>query len=281
MTTQFQRAFKLNIGGRLIQGLDIEFRIDRSLKATQNTADLTVINLSPETRKFLQSQTKGVVAEFRAGYLPSTVKEPAAADLPLIFFGELREVTSVRDKTDWLTQISTGDADKLKKRPVAFSFGPGALIEHVLKRIVSDMGANPGNLDSAISDATFDNGGQQFAEGVTSYGTGDEELGKHLQSVDMEHSWQNGALQVLPRGGHLDSTAVLLTEETGLIGSPELGDKGSCKFRSLLNHEIAPGRVVHIKSVNVDAFFVVQRAVYSGQSAGNDWFVDGDGKPRV
>lgn len=297
MTALFRRAFKLNVQGRLIEGLDIEFRIDRSLKASQNTGDITIFNLSDHGRKFLQSQKKGVIVELRAGYAPANTNVIGAGagaalddigihetkiDLPLIFLGQLREVTSIRNGADWQTQLSSGDSDKEKKRPVAFSFGPGAQIEHVLKRLVADMGAKAGNLAAAIVKGKFADAGKQFVEGVTAYGTGDDELGKLLKGIDLEHSWQNGELQVLPRDGGLEGTAVQLTEDSGLVGSPELGDLGSVKFRSLLNSEIAPGRVVHVEAQNVNAFFIVKRATYTGAAdAGTDWYVDCEGVPRA
>ena len=43
-----------------------------------------------------------MIVEFRAGF----ANEP---QLPLIFLGQLREVTTVRDGADWTTQISSGD----------------------------------------------------------------------------------------------------------------------------------------------------------------------------
>ena len=51
------------------------------------------------------------------------------------------------------------------------------------------------------------------------------------------------------------------------------------KARSLLNAEIYPGRLVHIVSTNLDNFARVERAAYSGQTFGNDWYVDIEARP--
>ena len=59
--------------------------------------------------------------------------------------------------------------------------------------------------------------------------------------------------------------AVLLSAETGLVGSPEPVKKkgkptGSVKVKALLNPDIAPQRAVRIESRRVTGFYVVQTA---------------------
>ena len=275
MTTRrlFQRIAKLNVHGKVLEGIDFDFRVDRSIKSTQNTCDITIYNLNESNRKYLQQQAGGVTVELRAGYADDR-------DPPLLFLGQLREVRTVRNGADWQTEITSGDSDTEKKRPVAFSLGPGTGFENAVKKLAAEMGAKVGNLGAAIRGGKFSDASKQFTEGMTAFGTGDEEMRKLLGAAGFEHSWQNGELQVLPRGGALSLSAVTLAEDSGLVGSPELGEEGSMKARSLLNAEIFPGRVVRVAARNLDGFFRVERAVYSGQISGNDWYVDIEGKPR-
>lgn len=257
-----------------MQGLDYEFQIVRSTKASQNTCDVKVYNLNPDNRKFLQSQTKGVAIELHAGYVEQV-------PLPRIFLGQLRQVTTERAAADWVTLVSSGDGDKEKKKGVSFSLGPGTTYEHAVQEIVKQIGGKAGNVLSAIKNGRLADASKQFSEGFTAYGNGDNELKKLLDSGGYEHSWQNGELQVLPKGGALNAPAITLSEMSGLIGSPELGlNKDQVKFRALLNGEIYPGRVVHIVSVNLDGFFVVSKVQYTGMTWGNDWYCDCEGKPR-
>lgn len=272
MTVLFKRAASLNVHGKVLQGLDFEFRVDRSLKPESNKADFSVFNLSPDNRKYLQSRDGGVIVEFRAGF----ANEP---QLPLIFLGQLREVTTVRDGADWTTQISSGDGDKERKHPVAFSLGPGTSFENAVRKQVTEMGLRSTNLTKDISQGKFGDASKELVEGFTSFGFGGPELDRLLDSAGFEGSVQNGELQVLPKGAALNKSTVTLNESTGLVGSPELGDKGSVKARSLLNAEIVPGRLVHVVSTNVDGFFRCERVVYSGQIAGNDWYCDIEAAP--
>lgn len=272
MPTLFQRAATLQIQDRLLEHLDFEFRVDRSLTPSQNTADVTIYGLAEATRKALQQYAGGVVVKLCAGYTSDPV-------LPVLFLGQLREVRTVRNGADWQTELSSGDADEEKQRPVDFSLGPGTTFEAAVKRLAEKMGGKIGNLGATLRDAKFSDASKEFTEGMAVFGNGDEELRKLLGSGGLSHSWQNGELQILPLGKALSTTAVTLDESSGLIGSPELGENGTVKFRSLLNAEITPGRVVHVISRNLDGYFRAERVAYSGQLAGNDWFADVEGAP--
>ncbi len=273
----------------LLKGIDVEFRIDRSLQANQNTADLTVYNLNPDNRKRLAA-LKTVTIEIKAGYKGPSPVDPASdplrdltgespEDPALIFRGSLREVTNLREGADWLTRISSGDGDEARKSPVSFSLGPGASFEAATKKVIQGMGVGVGNALQSIKDGKFADASNQFVNGLTVHGNSAEELERLLKSAGMDYSIQNGDLQVLPEGKALNTSAVLLTPATGLIGSPERGDKGRLKFRSLMNAQIFPGRKVKIQTENLDNVFRVERAVYIGQTRGNDWYVDCEGRP--
>lgn len=272
MTVLFGRKASLNVHGKVLEGLDFEFRVDRSLKPESNTADFSIYNLAPENRKFLQSQKGGVIVEFRAGYASDST-------LPLIYLGQLREVTTVRDGADWTTQLSTGDGDKERKHPVAFSLGPGTSFDNAVKKTLSEIGMHASNVTRDIAGGHFGDASKELVEGFAAFGYGGPELDRLLDSGGLEGSIQNGEMQILPKGAALNKSTVTLNESTGLVGSPEFGDAGTIKARSLLNAEIFPGRLVHVVSASADGFFRVERAAYSGQTAGGDWYVDFDGKP--
>ncbi len=274
MTRQFGRVWRMNVHGREILDLSIEFRIERSLKPSQNTAEFTIYNLSAETRKYLSEQKAGLVVEFHAGYKDQT-------PIPRLFLGELRESTSLRDGANWKTIVTSGDSDQAKKRPVSFSLGPGTTFVNAVQRIVQDMGIAAPGLAAALAGGKFADASKQFTQGFTAHGNGAAELAKLLQAGGLEHSYQNGTLQILPNGSDLGNTGVLLTEGSGLVGSPEVGDKGSIKVRSLLNSDLVPGCAFRVKSANVDGFFVAQKVVYSGQFRGSDWYTDVDAKVRA
>ncbi len=265
MTRLVDRRAVLTVQGRDFSGLDFSFRVEKSLTKTQNSADVTVRNLSQDTRRFLQSQKNGVIVELRAGYADEV-------PLPRIMLQQLRQVTSVREDADWRTELSTGDSDQAKGQPISFSLGPGTPFANAVKRVVGELKAGVGNVDAVVGKT-----GGSYPDGVVVHGFGDDELAQMLRANGYEHSWQDGSIQVLPIGGALNASAVLLSEDTGMVGSPELGmnkNVSTCKVRSLLNTDLVPGRVVRLRSANVNGDYVVSKAVYVGDIAGQDWYVD-------
>lgn len=261
---KFLRTAELTLAGRNLAGLDCTFRIERSLQRAQNTAEIQVMNLSKDSRRFLQSQEKGVRVLLKAGY------QTQVDDLPQLFYGDLRYVISRRNGPDWVTEVTSGDSDAQKKGQVSFSLGPGSSFKTAVERIVKEMKGGAGNLKDALKGAPD----KKYGDGTTVHGPGDDELARILQQHDLEHSWQDGAVQILPSGGALRATAVVISEATGMIGSPDLGTKGTVKVRTLLSPDIYPGRTVHVQAENLDMFAVANKVVHSGDTAGQDWFTD-------
>ena len=278
MSNLFPRASYLQVHTLVIRGLDIEFSVARSLKPEQNTAEVTIYNLSRENRKQLQEVPGDVVVKLHAGYLGPDPTTPTVGGndapildqvLPMIFLGKLRQISNVREGADWITRISSGDGDG-KDRPIAFSLGPGASLTDAIKRITGELQVGIGNAAQAILGTS-----ESFAGGVVAFGPGDKELERLLRSIGKEYSVQNGELQVLDKGRPVNTPAI----EIRPLGSPEIGTKGEVKARTFLTSQIYPGRQVRLVSESVSGYFRVETATYSGQTAGHDWFVDFEGKP--
>jgi len=288
MSRLFDRSYRVQVDTKVLQGLAVEFRVDRSLNSNPNTADLTIYNLSQENRKYLQS-VKNPVVQIQAGYLGDDPTDPDsnqpsvpsvnAKEPPIIFLGQMREVTNLREGSEWVTRITTGDGDTALKSPIAFSLGPGTSLQNAIKRMITDMRVGVGNAAQAILKGKLTEAGNQFINGFVANGQGGKELERLMSSAGLEYSVQNGNLQVMPIGQPVNNTAIVLSTTTGLIGSPELSrDKKTqapmLKVRSLLNAKIFPGAKIKVVSDSINGFFRVNRAVYSGQTDGNDWYVD-------
>jgi hypothetical protein len=284
-----QRAIKLIVQDLQVDALDCDFRIERSLKPEQNKAEIKIYGLSREHRKHLAGFKGGVVVELRAGYAGEDPTQPSigedqtagVADPPLLFLGKLREVTVLRDGADWTTIVTSGDGDG-KDRPIRFSLGPGAGLEAAIKRVVSEMRVNAGNVLQTIKGKGFKDGlGKQFVNGVTVEGPAGKELERLLRAANIDYSVQNGEIQALERGRPLATTAIEV-KAPGLVGSPEIGrDKTGQKVsaRTFLNADIYPGRQVSILSENVNAHFRVESVSYIGMTYGNDWYTDFEARP--
>jgi len=80
---------------------------------------------------------------------------------------------------------------------------------------------------------------------------------------------------------------VLLTPDTGLIGSPERSDdieetqsgerkRLGWRVKSLLNPQIRPGDRLQIKSAEVDGVFRAENVNHFGDTEGGDWYTEAE-----
>lgn len=267
MARTFQRKLIVRIGTRELELFDCTFNITRTLDMFQNTASISVYNLSSDTRKAIHAEVQGVDCEIRAGY----VNDP---ELFRFFKGNLRVISSKRQGTDWITTVESGDGDIVSQADVSKSFPDGYSIKGVLTDMVDSIGAAGGNLAASllgVSDKPLDGP-------LTVHGKANDAIADSLDKLDLEHSWQDNAIQVLKRNEGLNgSTAVLLSAETGMIGSPEIqGIRGFVRVpianvTSLLNPQITPGRLIKVESDSWSGSIVARRVQHQGSSWGGPW----------
>lgn len=275
----FDRDVLLNAGGVQIASrsptggrrdtLRFTFRIERSLSKDPNTAEISIWNLNKETRSLLQELDLETVLE--AGYVGSR---------STIFSGQLDYGSPSRDGTDWITTLQSADGGKqISKARVNLSFGSGTPVGTVLLQLAKELGLGLGNVVEKASAGSIRGKVTEYLQGIAMNGSAYEELNKIAKQMGLGLSIQDGQVQLLAPVETLRGDAVLLTRRTGLIGSPEVGEKGRVKARSLLQPDLVPGRRVRIESEQVTGFFKVMRTVFLGDTWGQDWYSDIEGKP--
>lgn len=258
-----------------VDGLRIAFSVKKSLAKEPNTAELKISNLAEATRAKLRR--KGAPVILTAGYPDNAA---------IIFSGDARLVDHVREGADWITTITCGDGERAYQfARFSESFAPGTAIVDVCRQAAHALGLNVGNLEEALAAGDFRGGLHEYTHGYAAHGRASAELDKALRTLGLSWSVQDGAIQVLRGGAPAAGTAVLLTSDTGLIGSPQFGageKKGSApilKARCLLQPQIRCGGQVEIRAGAVKGFFRVDRVTYAGDTHGGDWFTDLEGRP--
>jgi hypothetical protein len=277
MARLFARACEVLIGkgGQALilqMPLRFQFKAVKSLTKDPNSLELTISNLSKQSQAHLQG--KGVDIVVQAGY---------AEQAGIIYSGQIRTVDHVIEKGGgWSSKIKCGDTSGASggagKPCVSNSWGAGTQTSNVAMDLVGSLGILPGNLQEQLA---ANGGGQQYATGYAAFGHPARELEKVLKTLGLTHSVQDGELLVLRD----DETAkhferVVLTPETGLISSPELGtpeEKGGApvmKAKSLLNHKIKAGAELSIQARDVKGIFKIQKVTHHGDSHGEAWFTE-------
>lgn len=258
-----------------LDGLDCTFHIEKSLSPKHpNTIDLRVFNLSKDTRGALNN-LKQVTVTIKAGY----GEREDIHGLPVIFYGDVRNIFHQTDGPDWITYITSGDGGVVNSQARSSqSFSTGTFYKDVLSKLLDDIdasGIGTKNARAAIANPKVNPSiSKQFKKGTAVSGSSIDQFDSLARSCGMEVSVQNRQIQVLKRGSALSIDVVVLSPESGLIGSPQQDLKKIVKARSLLNGNIQPGVIVRIESFQFQGFFKVSKATYIGDTSGNDWFVD-------
>lgn len=281
MSELFNRDFSVTLGTRLIRirrdesdrtrpTLRVTFKIERGTNQDPNTAQVSITNLSKENRAAIQEKNIPTIIE--AGYVNNMVR---------LFSGNLNFARHERESVDWVSTFEAGDGSlALQSSRINESFGPGTKIDSVIKRVVECTGLGPGNVVEELNRGNFRGALTEFKKGYTSSGKCADELKSLTESAGLNYSVQDGQIQLLREGESNGDEAVVLNRSTGLIGSPEIGEGGIVKARSLLQGKLTPGRPVKIESLLIDSgFFRIQRVVHTGDSAGGEWYSDIEGTP--
>jgi len=297
----FRRSWKVQVDTLDVSSLDIEFRATATIKAEPNKCVLTVWNLNDDHRAQLlkrnrpqgatSSKIVGIPVQVEAGYIDNT---------SVIFSGDLREVGSQRDRTGWKTVLSGDDGGRAHREGrINACYAKGTQIGFILQQAATAMGVGLGNAANFTATANIAGIGATLPHTMTLSGNAAQALTRVLRSIGLTWSIQRGALQIAQKGQPLGLSAILLTPQTGLIGSPEasidstvsLGnpqqfaanaaqkvakppkpkDSSILKIRSLLIPGLTPGRKIVLQSRDFNGGYYITEVEYQGQSWSNDW----------
>lgn len=259
-----------------VDGFRCSFDIEKDLTGKPNTASVKVWNLSADhraellakaTKKSKAGKPAGVRVKVEAGYKDGKTSR--------LFEGDLRYINHEHDGPEVITHVETGDGEYWVNRSrITKAWGPGTAVSTVIQEVAQAIGVGDGNLLKAIQGAELQGWGPTFTQGTVASGRAVKELNRLTKSAGLEWSIQDGTLQVLGSGKSLDKDAVLLSSDTGLVGTPTIDHKGVVSIKMLLIPDVFPGRKIKLDGIDLQGFYVVKKAKYQGDTAGNDWYID-------
>lgn len=274
----FTRSYSLNLAGLLITGdsttknpgLQIEFKVEKTPDDKPNTADITVSNLSPDSRaKLVQKQNP--VIRLDAGYNNGT---------DLIFVGKSRTVTPGRSGTEMNTVIACGDGEiEMAATRINKCFAPGITFKDVIKELAASTGLDVSNIVTTFESKGNKAGLIQLAKGFAAKGKPMDKIIDFSKAINVSVSVQDGVLTALEDVETTKEDAIVLSESTGLVESPAAGDKGIIKARSLLQGGLRIGRRVKLVSIGFNGFFKVVKVTHTGNYRGQEWYSDVEMRP--
>lgn len=303
----FNRAARVLIEDLELTELDIQFRVRRSLRPEPDTLELTIWNLTEEHRGALQrhsspttpaggttstrtaaaTRAPAVQVRLEAGYRPKQLTATTTGTLdaigarhalPLLFGGDVREISTTREGPDWVTSLTAGDGDQASTQRTNKAFGRGTPLRFAVEQVCADLGLGLGQLPAELAKLTLFDGGRQFASGVVLSGNGFHQLTRLLATAGYTWTVRDGEIVVVKRGASF-GTAVLLTPETGLVGSPTPSNDGRISVQCLLQPDLVPGRQLRVESRHVTGYYVAETCEYTGESTSDEWYVQAEAVP--
>lgn len=266
MTSLFRRVARVTVGEVQVEALRVQFRVVKTLRPEPNTAEVAISNLSPDTRR--KMLTSNVPVRIEAGY-----ENAGESTVQQLFLGDMRFGGHTREGADWVTKLQAGDGEKtFRAAKINESFAKGVRKAKVLEAAAKAMKVDFKAAVSKFKSAGFKAGMDEFAKGLSLDGSAAKELTKLLEPAGYTWSIQDGELQVLAEKETVGD-AIVLSPDTGLVGSPEADNSdGYVKVRSLLHPELRPGRRVSLESESFRGAYRIDRAEFRGDTHGADWY---------
>ncbi len=275
MTTLFNRSVSLTLAeyvdgsfsqtkpnAVVVRDLRAYFVVEKSLEDTPNTCEITVNNLAEETRTFLQKRPLHVRLD--AGY---------ADQLSRLFSGDAILAHSRRDGTEWLSKLQIRDGGRAHRHArVRRSYKTKVDARTALRDVAESMGLKlPKSLDDVKELLA------KFQSGLVLDGPSAEQMTRLLDPYDRQWSIQDGSLQVLASGETRGGEAILISQSTGMIGSPDRSSPKKEKegptltVETLLDPRLTPGCRIKVESRSVSGVFRVERVRHVGDTHGQQW----------
>lgn len=271
----FLRAVQLTLAKPLPQGfvgtqpnatvitqMRVAFKIEKSLGREPNLCEVTVSNLSEATRSLVEKRP--LVVRLDAGY---------QNNLARFFTGDMLYSSSVTKAATWETKIQVGDGQRAyDSARVNRSFPAGTPAIVVLQSICQQLGQPvPTSAQQLLS-------GAQYQNSVTLQGPAQRELTRVLAAFGLEWSFQDEKLQVLLPLGVKAGQAILISQDTGMIGSPEFGappkdgKPPTLHVKTMLEPRIGAGSQVVVRSLGINGAFRVNRCIHEGDTHAEPWY---------
>ncbi len=272
--TLFRRDWRVTVGTLQVSApMRVAFEVERTARSRPGKATVRLWNLTRDHQAQIEQAAEAQVI-VEAGY-------QAERGLETLFRGELfrargRQAGTEHSLVDAVTQVEARDGGRAFERArIERSFEPGVPITVVVRALADALGVGHGNVEEVARLAELEaGGGDTYPEGTVLSGQASRELTRVLSALGLRWSVQHGVLQVLRRGQPLQTQAVRLSPETGLVGSPEVGTRGRVKATALLIPDLWPGRRVVLESRRVEGAYDCRAVTYRGDSHGDDWFAE-------
>ncbi len=250
-TLQWKREYEVLIGDSekgnalSVKELRVKFEIIKTIGSVPNTCQLKIYNLNPDHEGQVRGEFDEVIVN--AGYKGHSL---------LIFAGSIRHVFRYRDGNDWVMQVDAADGDSdLRNTIVNTSFAAGTSTSQLIDHMVSKF------KKTTKGHVTVKE--RQRIRGRVLTGMAKDVFDTIANESDAHWSIQDGVLVMVPVASTLPDEAIVIRSDTGMLGAPEITDKG-VKFKTLLNPQLRVNGKVMLDNNDLKARIAKERTEKPG-----------------
>lgn len=249
-------------GIQIDEQFQIEFEVEKSLEKSPNKITIKLYNMEERTRSALTKLPLSVHLE--AGY-DEEYRHLASGDL-IRGFSELKGAT-------WETELQVADGSRSQQNGwVSKRYNGRTTVKEVVRYAASQMGFK---LPIELEEMPELN---EKLDGYSMHGAARDQLDKLLAPYGVSWSTQNGQMVALSDLAVLKNQAILIDNESWLIGSPAFGTNTKpgapavVKFDTMLYPELSPGKMVDLRSRAIHGQFKIIKVRHSGKTQQTgDW----------
>lgn len=223
-TRQWIRRAQVIIGkagrGLLVEELRIVFEVTKTVDSAPNTATIKIYNLAPTSEAKIKNEFDEVL--LNCGY---------EGAMRLVFRGNIKHVYRYREGNDYITEIEAADGDKDYRNAVMNeTLAAGTTNKHLIDRAV-------GSMSGGTKKGYADTGSNPRIRGKVITGNTRDALTDLARDIGANWSIQDGQLAIVKADAVMPGEAIVIRADTGMLGSPEVNDKG-VTVKCLLNPQI-------------------------------------------
>lgn len=274
----FLRTYSIVCGSKGVNGfeignkvsdndvLHISFSIEKSNSETPNNGKVQIWNLSPSSLNVLEG--KDCILELKAGY---------GNNRSIILVGSVVSAITTLDNADRMTEIEVVDG-KVELSDTFLSISKNGIVN--TKDLYQEVADTMGISVIYAEYLQF----PDFPNGFTFIGSAKNVLHKITTACGHSFTIQNGVLQITIPSKQIQSSAYLLSSESGLLGVPKKitlesgsGDSSDEKKKTgyeieyLLNGAIGINDIVRIESKALTGDFLVIKVTFDGDNMEGAW----------
>ena len=212
---QWKRKIQVIIGkkgtGLLVENLRIHFEVGKTIESAPNVAIIKIYNLHPDNEAKVKNEFDEVL--LNAGY---------EGAMRLVFRGNIKRVYRYREGADYITEIEAGDGDKDFSRAVMNeTLAAGTTNAQLVDRAVGTFKGVGGTTKGHVQVTE-----RSRLRGKVISGNTRDVLHDVSRESGANWSIQDGQLVIVSANDVLPGEAIVIRADTGMLGAPEINDKG-------------------------------------------------------